>query len=758
MKKKGLFLLAAAIIATGLTSDMYVNAEVIKSSGAIIRQMNPVDYQTELHGILDREVDEYFSETDRPIEVYVLYEQNNMFEQADENFLLLLEDIEKTKKTKEKKEKIQKLEKRLYELTLQEPYNARYFYKYYIFNSVYGTYEEAMKALKKAYSLDKINPEYLSQIAKIYSNENDYDKAIKIYEALKRNYPRELNYRLALGQVYSQAGFYDDAIREYRVAADFDPDNSDALVALNELIPYTIMQQRGGRMFYDPMRAVKQDKIQVENNPVNKVVAFSTVQNQPLATNTIPVNSTTIGTPSQNRQVVNAAGTSSQTSRNLTMAQYQKNAKSKKNVNKVPKTAPGSKRIMVTYVDGRKVVKIVNINSEANSSSTLQDASSTFNNQLDDLNSGYDTTGTTNTSNTMQVQPSSSSQSRYQTLSGSSYIRTSGDSSSDITSSGDPSVQSLSYNTGGHKQLVVTQENGKKKVKTIGSGSSSVSETKNAVKSLKEQEKLRKKEAKEQAKLDKLTKKQKSSLTQNNSAPVSSEQDNADAYIKSKELMVQEDYNGAIAVLQKVNPPTLLSLTTMAACYNSLGKTDTAIEYYKKADKLSPNNAQILYALAYLYYTQNDMTQANKYIDASLKIDPNNQNAVQLKQYMSQNASSQTIDSAVSYMNQGNYPAAKKILEKVIIDHPNDFQAHYYLGHICYATQKYEDATKHFLTSIKINPDYALSYYSIGLAYDKLKEFNKSIAAYQQFLQMETDDNRYTQYAQTRINTIKSKQ
>ena len=97
-------------------------------------------------------------------------------------------------------------------------------------------------------------------------------------------------------------------------------------------------------------------------------------------------------------------------------------------------------------------------------------------------------------------------------------------------------------------------------------------------------------------------------------------------------------------------------------------------------------------------------------------------------------------------------------LEKSLVDNPTDFQAYYYLGHIAYATQKYEDSTRNFATAIKYNPEYALSYYSLGLAYDKLKEFNKSLAAYEQFLKMELDDNKYSQYAKTRINTIKSKQ
>ena len=49
--------------------------------------------------------------------------------------------------------------------------------------------------------------------------------------------------------------------------------------------------------------------------------------------------------------------------------------------------------------------------------------------------------------------------------------------------------------------------------------------------------------------------------------------------------------------------------------------------------------------------------------------------------------------------------------------------------------------------------DYKLKYKS----YDKLKEFNRSQLAYEQFLKMELDENKYTQYAKTRVATIQSK-
>lgn len=233
---------------------------------------------------------------------------------------------------------------------------------------------------------------------------------------------------------------------------------------------------------------------------------------------------------------------------------------------------------------------------------------------------------------------------------------------------------------------------------------------------------------------------------------------NTDLYIKANELMAQSRYEEVIGLLQKVQPATLRSITSIASCYNALGKPELAIEYYKQADKLSPENTQILYSIGYLYLAQNDTESAKKYADLALAADSSNVNAQELVKVLSQKDVNSEMNQAIAYMNQNDYKSAKKILDKFVKNTPEDFQVYYYLGHISYATAKYEDAVKNFGMAIRYNPEYPLSYYSIGLAFDKLKEFGKSRSAYEQFLQLETDENKYTQYAKTRINTIKSKQ
>lgn len=763
MNNKTLFLLVATVVASGIVSNdsfSYVQArEFEQPNGAIIRQL-PTGNSKEYKNLEKRTAN--LSKVEQAIAKIQYFEKTANYKLSDETFKDAIDYIKEYNTESGMKRDLKLLQKYFEELIYQEPYNQRYLYKKSVVENALGNTEAAEDCIRDALKIDQNNPVYLYELAKIHLLNNRYDKGIKIIEGLKRQYPRELEYRLALAQAYTQYGKYDDAIREYKVAANFDPQNNDTIVALNELMQYNEYQKQfGGQQFYDPMRNVKTDsgikQASSATTADSGTKGFVTAAQPAVSKTTRPTTSTASNIP-----------------------QVPVSARKATNIQRTaPRTAPGTKRVMVSYVNGRKVVKIVNVNSDSTTPTSLQDASNTFNNQLEELNSGRSTSGSSK-SNSSQYSYSSSytpqstgtsastsvnTNSKYH-LVPSEYVssQSSGISSnqtmpeenltafqqmSETTSSGDPNIKSLKYNNNSlpnQKRLLVTYENGKRVVKTAGS----VNKTQNTAKQDTADKTTKKDKKKEKDKV----KKSEAAKTTN----TATSQDNTDLYIKANEYLAQEKFQEAIDVLKQVQPPTLRSLTAMASCYNSLGKVDTAIDYYKEADKLSPSNTQILYSIGYLYYAKNDTAAAEKYIDMALKADATNQNAIQLKKYMSQNVSNESINKAVTYMNQGNYNESRKILEKAIQDKPTDFQAYYYLGHIYYATQKYEDSVRNFTIAIKNNPDYALSYYSIGLAYDKLKEFNKSILAYQQFLQMENDDNKYTQYAKTRINTIKSKQ
>ena len=810
MKKRTLLLLASAVLVTGMfVDDSTVSARTVYgTNGAIIRQL-PRTNTDALKKIMTKysTPDKRF---DRQAAIFEYYDRNHRYIEADEafnEFIGMIKDLDGKAKDKE----IAKWSPFIDDGIDDQPNNARRYYQKSLWERNFGSSEKAFDAIKKAVALDFQNLNYRFEYAQFALDKNDYDKAIEIYSALKKGYPHDVDYRIALAKAYSQAGQYDKAIHEYRVASAFEPSNNETVVALNEAVN-AYYSEMGGQNFYDPMtnvaytrgtqRAVSQTESEdnYQQGGTRQVsptmMALSSSGSRKIERET---DANIEQQPQQNkyetvdgrRITTNAPQQMQQVSQNRKMPNV-KEATQRRNLkyshsdnagNYRPQPAPrtnSNKRILVTYVNGRRVVRIVNVNTENDSMNAVQNASSTFENQLENSNSSYEEQDLRQReqSNKIDFAPSETeysqpktqptgyqSTSKYQTTD--TTQKTTGEIGTRTNLDGDPSVKSLTNSQNRRPVMYVSYQNGKRVIKMVnpnasalGSTSSPVANTQSSGQTVSSQptqtvDKKKDKKTDKKQKTDKKVKNNKNTKVDNK--PVTSSQENTDMYIRANELLTQEDYRGTIQVLEGVNPPTLRSLTIIASCYSALGQPQTAIEYYNRADSMSPNNTQILYSLAYLYYTRGDIQQAKKYVDASIAADPQNANAQQLKQHLSLQDSNEVMNQAVTYMNQGEYANAKKLMEKVVASNPNDFQAYYYLGHIAYATEKYEESTRNFMMAIKNNPNYALSYYSLGLAYDKLREFNRSQLAYEQFLKMELDENKYTQYAKTRVATIQSK-
>lgn len=796
MDKKALFIMVSTVLSTGVVAGTQcVEAKVADThyNGAIIRQL-PRDNTNEYLEIQNK-FNEDANSFERQLSLIEYYEKQYNYAESDylyNELIGMIKDLDEPQQAAE----IEKCREIIRKKILINPNTARYNYRLYLWEKNFGSYEEAIDCLKKAVTLDKGNLTYQYEYAMNTLNENNYEKAISMLQLLKKQYPRELDFRLGLAKAYTQAGKYDEAIREYRVASAFDPSDNDTIAAINELASFSNIAKYNKDLQYKrnvmahPVASPDGQRLVAFNAPENQLSPEekAEIKAQKAMQSSSQSKTFAVGVPAASKQQYPVTEQPAVSKADVNeMQEQQIQGKSKKA--KKAKPAPGSKRVIVSYVNGRKVVKIVNINTESDTTQSLEEASLTFTNQLEESNTGYsqDTEGykpasysspnafekpqlqeeksysgnspaqkpqkqtstqkSSSISNEQTEQINQSLQedyprkSKYQ-VDEQSYI-SNNDPALETNANGDPNVSALSsYGGTGRRQLLVSYKNGKRVVQMVSADGTVMSQAKSAEKTKKISSKKSNKKENERPAVQ----------TQTTSA------NNTDLYIKANELMAQNQYAEVINVLQQVKPETLRSLTSIASCYNALGQTDTAIEYYKKADKLSPDNTQILYSIGYLYYTKNDIASAKKYVDLSLKADPANANAVELNKFMSQQDSNVVMNQAVSYMNQNNYSEAKKTLEKLLKDNPSDFQAYYYLGHIGYATQKYEEAAKNFSLAIKYNPEYALSYYSIGLAFDKLKEFSKSRSAYEQFLLMENDDNKYTQYAKTRVSTIKSKQ
>jgi tetratricopeptide (TPR) repeat protein len=803
MKKRTLILIATIMLVNVIASEPETEARTITgTNGAILRQL-PRDNTDVL-----KQIEAKYATADKRFEKQAAlldyYDRNLRYEEADaalNELIGLIKDLDGKPQQKE----IAKWTPFFDEGIKEQPNNARRYYQKSIWERNFGSNDLAYKNLEKALSIDSTNINYKYEYAQYALDKNDYEKAIDIYTSLKKSYPRDVDYRIALAKAYTQSGQYAEAIKEYRVASAFEPNNNDTVVALNNVIA---SYYENGNM-YDPMRAVQTEGVSVQGK---RMVAFTNKDEQIEATQQEqPQAGMQYAQPRQNSQRLIVTNQEQTTQRReiperpiqqtaqaqISQQQYQQIKNARKamsnrqplqythNSGYQPQRTPNTssnKRVMVTYVNGRKVVRIVNINTETAANQTVNNAPETFRGQLNEANNPYTEEQPVKDTNkvdfapserpvweqnrieeqkTQQEHPSSYySKPKYQPQNSKSSSSSTGEREgigTRTTISGDPSIKALSNTQNRRPVMCVSYQNGKKVIKMVQPNANTInriaSSTQTSVQPTQTvaQTQTNDKKSKTVNKAN-TNKKTKAKTSQK---PIS--ENNTDLYIKANELLTQEKYQEAINVLEAVNPPTLRSLTVIASCYSALGQQQKSIDYYKEADKLSPNNTQILYSLGYLYYTEGNIAKAKEYVDMALTADNTNSNAQQLKQHLSQQNTNSTMNEAITLMNEGKYSESKKILEKSIATNPKDFQTYYYLGHIAYATNKYEEASRNFIMAIKYNPDYALSYYSLGLAYDKLKEFNHAQLAYERFLQIELDENKYTQYAKTRVSTIQAK-
>jgi len=792
MNKKLSLLLASSIISVGIIlSGNIVNAKMINhsSNGSLMESWGTGLKEEFAH--IDTEK---ISEQEKTLSKFTSSIKRGDFNVAEDylaNVIQILMDY-RFNNQQEFNSKTEELIDTLKEISYAYPTSA--YPKYYMAKlyQLSDNFDYAFYLIKECINMDRKNPVFKYELGNFYLATNQNEKAIRVFEQLKLQYPREKEIRVSLAEAYYKMASFDNSVREYRVAAAFEPEDSDTVAALVSAATYAKMVKNN--TFYDPMQTVTATSTPYSGNRQD-VIAFNAGANssfsasQPYTTNLKDANGQSINaTPqavekvsegskyvlvNQNENVPNYTNeqgpqmggmpprgpqmggmpsgrlqaNAPQTQNQLSNEQqrYMKEIGLKQVKPKITRAASSNKRVMVSYVNGRKVVKIVNISQDGDASQTLSNSSQTLARQLADSNSNpsyYD-------SNYEQANGQIKTGGGEYTFTSYKSPASNMTKESDIFSSENQSYTTSKYN---YNEKDYYSNDAERNVADIQSAQ-------NKPRKLLVTNKYGQKATEPVSKVSdkKLKKQDNNTKTKETTTKSQTSAENAELYLKANELLAQNQYQAVIDLLSKINPPTLRSLTSIASCYNALGNTEAAIEYYNKADKISPDNSQILFSLAYLYFSKNQVDTAKNYVNRSLQIDPNNANALQLKNFISQQDSNDDMNKAVSYMNSGNYSDSKKILDKLAQSDSSNFQVYYYLGHICYATQKYAEAVQDFLKAVKLNSEYALSYYSLGLAYDKLKKFNDSLASYEKFIQMSTDDNKYTQYAKTRINTIKSK-
>ena len=203
-----------------------------------------------------------------------------------------------------------------------------------------------------------------------------------------------------------------------------------------------------------------------------------------------------------------------------------------------------------------------------------------------------------------------------------------------------------------------------------------------------------------------------------------------------------------------INPATEDSLLGAAASYQAMENFDKAIEYYKKAEAISPNNAEIPYYIGYLYSEQQKWMDAETYLKKAVKLNPNSE-AKSILPYVVQNYSLATLSDGINLFEKNDIQSALTKFNEVLKKEATNAYAYYYRGLIYDEQKKTQLAINDYLNVLKNSKELPIANYMLAVDYDTLGKYKEAFTYYNRFISSYTTDDEYLKYAKTRMAELK---
>lgn len=182
-------------------------------------------------------------------------------------------------------------------------------------------------------------------------------------------------------------------------------------------------------------------------------------------------------------------------------------------------------------------------------------------------------------------------------------------------------------------------------------------------------------------------------------------------------------YNQAYEDLKKsikLNPSDSRVNFLMGQYFEENGNNkDSAMIYYQQAIKLSPQsprNETTYLILGALSYKDGNFMEALNFLESAERINPNNHEVLY---YLSS-----------IFNERNNNIAALKMINRAIEINPTAYLYYNLKGIILLDSRSYNEAQETFLKSIEINSKSPEAYYNLGRLYSELKNHKKSISFY----------------------------
>ncbi len=180
-------------------------------------------------------------------------------------------------------------------------------------------------------------------------------------------------------------------------------------------------------------------------------------------------------------------------------------------------------------------------------------------------------------------------------------------------------------------------------------------------------------------------------------------------YDKGFELMVAEDYEGAIYYFQEAlkDNPDEFTYSYIGFCNRQSGRLDEALIAYKQAIRLNPKDVMNLSEIGSTCFEMRNEKEAIIYLRKAIDLDPTGE-VIDWYPF---------INLGTIYLENRQYVEAIKLLKQAIKIDPVAGGGYFKLGNCYYALGHYNEAIDAYKRAITLNPSDVDAHYNLGVAY-----------------------------------------
>ena len=223
-------------------------------------------------------------------------------------------------------------------------------------------------------------------------------------------------------------------------------------------------------------------------------------------------------------------------------------------------------------------------------------------------------------------------------------------------------------------------------------------------------------------------------------------------------LMNNGLYAQALNVLESSDQNNLYVILGMARANYFLDNKQAAFELLNKSMSLYPNNPDVFYYFAYIFYKEGDIESARNYTNQALKINPEHSFSKQLVDVLNKADSDKYVNQIISSFEAQNYDESMRLINEALKINKKDSGLYYYQGLTYIAMNNYAAATAPLYKAIELDKNNNLAYFYLGLAFDNLSEPDNALAYYRKFIELLPKDDygesEKLNYAKSRIEKL----